>query len=149
MRLKGDKTFMGLLNNIRVSDCPKNNIKQFRLRKIDLNSVRLGGIEIFADIFEIYTACKLNQSNNFEIKVEAIDLFPGIMTIHLRTLLSARSCSATAGLALSLRLEKGVRVMITSNIDLSDWLINGQFGMVFDFGYLCSSITKVYLKLDD
>ena len=39
--------------------------------------------------------------------------------------------------------------MITSNIDLSDWLINGQFGMVFDFGYLCSSITKVYLKLDD
>ena len=39
--------------------------------------------------------------------------------------------------------------MITSNIDLSGWLINGQFGMAFDFGYVCSSITKVYLKLDD
>ena len=67
MRLKGDKTFMGLLNNIRVSDYPQNNIKQFQLRKINLNSVRLGGIEIFAGIFEIYTACKLNQSK-FDIK---------------------------------------------------------------------------------
>ena len=39
--------------------------------------------------------------------------------------------------------------MITSSIDLDDRLINGQFGIVFDFGYVSSSITKVYLKLDD
>ena len=39
--------------------------------------------------------------------------------------------------------------MITSNIHLSDWVVNGQFGIVFDFGYISSSITKVYLKLDD
>ena len=39
--------------------------------------------------------------------------------------------------------------MIKSNIDLSDRLINGQFGLVFDFGYASSSITKVYLKLND
>ena len=38
--------------------------------------------------------------------------------------------------------------MITSNIDLSDQLINGQFGLVFYFGYVNSLITKVYLKLD-
>ena len=62
MRLKGDKIFMGLLNNIRVSDCPKNNIKQFRLRKIDLNSVRLRGIEIFADV----TVCSCHVTYAFE-----------------------------------------------------------------------------------
>ena len=39
--------------------------------------------------------------------------------------------------------------MITSNIHISDWMINGQFEIVFDFGYISSSITKVYLKLDD
>ena len=39
--------------------------------------------------------------------------------------------------------------MITSNIDLSNWVVNGQFGIAFDFGYISSSITKVYLKLDD
>ena len=39
--------------------------------------------------------------------------------------------------------------MITSNNDLADHLINGQFGVVFDFAYIDSSITKVYVKLDD
>ena len=39
--------------------------------------------------------------------------------------------------------------MITLNIDLSDRLINGQFERVFDFRYVSSSITKVYLKLDN
>ena len=39
--------------------------------------------------------------------------------------------------------------MITSNIDLSDRLTNIQFGIVFNVGYVNSSITKAYLKLDD
>ena len=39
--------------------------------------------------------------------------------------------------------------MITLNINLNDHLINGQFGVVFDFGYIESSITRVYVKLDD
>ena len=39
--------------------------------------------------------------------------------------------------------------MITSNIDLPDRLINGQFGVVFDSAYIDSSINKVYVKLDD
>ena len=39
--------------------------------------------------------------------------------------------------------------MITSNIDLADCLINGQFGVVSGFAYIGSSVTKVYVKLDD
>ena len=39
--------------------------------------------------------------------------------------------------------------MITSNINLADSLINDQFGVVFDFPYIDSSVTKVYVKLDD
>ena len=39
--------------------------------------------------------------------------------------------------------------MITSNIDLNDRLINYQFGIVLDFVYVSSLITKVYLKLDE
>ena len=39
--------------------------------------------------------------------------------------------------------------MITSNIDLADRLINDLFVVVLDFAYLDSSITKVYVKLDD
>ena len=32
---------------------------------------------------------------------------------------------------------------------MNDRLINCQFGVVFDFGYNDSPITKVYVKLDD
>ena len=71
------------------------------------------------------------------------------MPIHLQTSLSSRSCSASAGLPLSLRLKKRACVMITSNINLSDRLNNSQFGMVFYFGYVSFSITKVCLKFDD
>ena len=39
--------------------------------------------------------------------------------------------------------------MITSNTDLANRLINGQFRVVFEFAYADISITKVYLILDD
>ena len=39
--------------------------------------------------------------------------------------------------------------MIKTNLDLNDRSINGQFGTVYDFGFINSSITKVYLKLND
>ena len=39
--------------------------------------------------------------------------------------------------------------MITTNMDLNDRLIKSQFEIVYDFGFLNSSITNVYLKFDD
>ena len=69
--------------------------------------------------------------------------------MHLQASLSSRSSSTTAGLSSFWKLKKGVRITITSNIDLANRLINGQFGVVFDFAYIDSSITKVYVKLDD
>ena len=53
------------------------------------------------------------------------------------------------GLPLCLKLKKAAGVMITFNINLSNWLINSQFGIGFAFGYVSFSITKVHLKLDD
>ena len=81
--------------------------------------------------------------------MESIDVFPDSTPMHLQTSISSRSCSTTAGLSSLWKLKKGVRIIITSNIDLADRLINGQFGVVFDFAYIDSSITKVYVKLDD
>ena len=59
-----------------------------------------------------------------------------------------RSDAAKRGQKFHTASQKGVIVMITSNINLNDFLINGQFGVVFDFGYYDSSISKVSVKLD-
>ena len=63
--------------------------------------------------------------------------------MHLQTSLSARSSGTTAGLSSILKLKKVVSIMIASNIDLAGRLTNGQFGVVFDFAYIDSSITKI------
>ena len=65
------------------------------------------------------------------------------MLLDLETSLSSK---LTGGL---LQLKKDARVMITTNIDLNDRLVNGLFGTVYDFGFINSSIIRVYLKLDD
>ena len=66
------------------------------------------------------------------------------MPLDLQTSLSSK---LTGGLLLSLKLKKGERVMITTNIDLNDSWINGQFRTVYAFSFINSSVTKVYLKL--
>ena len=149
MRQKIGKTFIVLLNNIRVGECSEDNMKQYQPRKIDLNLD--ASLIIFGENKpkDECNACKLSQLNHFEFKVEASDLFPDTILIHSRASVSSRSCSATAGLPLCLKFEKGARVMITSNIDLSDPLINGKLGIVFDFGCVNSPLPEVYLKLDD
>ena len=63
--------------------------------------------------------------------------------MNLQTSLSAGSSGTTAGLSSILKLKKVVSIMIASNIDLADRLTNGQFGVVFDFAYIDSSITKI------
>ena len=55
----------------------------------------------------------------------------------------------TAGLAYNFSIKKQARVMLTSNVDISDGLINGELGSVFDLEHKGCNITKIYLKLDD
>ena len=120
MRQKRDENFVNILNNIRIGTCSEGNVKQLQTLLFAENYLK-----------DDYNASKIGQLNNLEIKIGSIDVFPDSTTMHLQTSLSSRSCSTTAGLLSLLRLKKGVRLMITSNIDLADRLINDQFGVVF------------------
>ena len=148
---KGDENFVSILNNIRIGKCSEDNVKQIQMRKIPNKNVNPDPTLLFAESSpkDDYNASKIGQLNHLEIKIESIDVFPDSLSMHLQTSLSSRSSSTTASLSSLLKLKKGVRVMVTSNIDLADRLINGQFGVVFDFAYIDSSLTKVYVKLHD
>ena len=144
-----DENFANILNNIRIGKCFEDNVKQPQMRKKPIENVHPDTTLLFAENApkDDYSASKIGQFNPLEIKIESIDVFPYSTPVHLQTLLSSRSSSTTAGLSLLLNLKKGVRIMMTSNIDLADCLINGQFGVVLDFVYTDSSITKFYVKL--
>ena len=151
MRQKGDENFVNILDNIRIGKCSEDNVKQIQMRKIPIENVNPDATFLFAESSpkDDYNASKIGQLNDLEIKIESIDVFPDSLSMHLQTSLSSRSFSKTASLSSLLKLKKGVRVMVTSNIDLADRLINGQFGVVFDFAYIDSSLAKVYVKLHD
>ena len=39
--------------------------------------------------------------------------------------------------------------MLTTNVDISDRLINGQLGYIYDFATNIGTVTKIYIKFDD
>ena len=151
MRQKGDENFVNILDNIRIGKCSEDNVKQIQMRKIPIKNVHPDATLLFAENSpeDDYNASKIAQLNHLEIKIESIDVFSDSTPMCLQTSLSSRSSSTNAGLSSRLKLKKGVRIMIKSNIDSADRLINGHFGVVFIFTYIDSSITKVYVKLDD
>ena len=91
------------------------------MRKIPIENVDPDATLLFAENCpkDDYNASKIGQLNHLEIKIESIDVFPDSTPMHLQTSLSSRSSSTTAG-------------------------FNCQFGVVFDFAYIDSSITKSY-----
>ena len=121
------------------------------MKKIPVENVHPNATLMFAENSpkDYYNASKIGQPNHLEIKIESIFVFPDSAPMHLQTSFSSRSSNTTTDLSSLLKVKKGVRIMITSSIDSNDSLINGQFGVVFDFAYIDSSITKVYVKLDD
>jgi len=84
-----------------------------------------------------------------EINIEAVDKIPkNIPASQIRNLYN-RSQMETGGLAQNLILKLQAKVMLTSNIDVSDKLINGQIGTVYKRTNSCGNVIKIYLKMDD
>ena len=60
-----------------------------------------------------------------------------------------KSQSSTGGLTHYNYFKKGVRVMLTVNVNLSDLLVNRRFGTVDNIVFTESGISKIYLKFYD
>ena len=144
----GDQTFIDLLNNIRLGQCSNDNRVQLQQSKINIKKSPPDATLIYAEnkSKDDYNTSKLSKSNHPEITPKSIDVFSEITPLDLQT---SPFSKLTGCLLLSLKLRKCACVMITTSIDLNDRLINGRFGIVCDFGFIDSSITKLYLKLDD
>ena len=93
---------------------------------------------------------KLNLLNSSEVVVYADDTLPSdVCESKIQKALNG-SISDTGGLSKQLCLKSSARVMITSNINIEDRLINGKMGTVFGFKYSKQGcLLTVYVKLDD
>ena len=96
-----------------------------------------------------YNRLKLDELQHPPILIKTIDKILSGTPSNVIQKLRMKSQSSTAGLAYKLVLKKGAKVMLTVNIDIDDRLINGQMGIVYDFAYSDSVITKIYAKFYD
>ena len=92
----------------------------------------------------------LNLISSKTYNVTAIDHIPSNTPHHEIVRIRNANQSQTCELSSNLLLKSGARVLLTSNIDISDRLINGQIGTITKFQCVThGTINKIYVRFDD
>ncbi|XP_057316850.1 uncharacterized protein LOC130657876 [Hydractinia symbiolongicarpus] len=154
MRQRGDQHLIELLNNIRVGKLETRHEDLLKSKFISPNDPHYpkNAIHIFAENQSASEHNKkmLNSITSDEINIEAIDKIPENIPVQLVQNFNSRTQMETGGLARNLLLKLHAKVMLTSNIDVSDKLINGQIGTVHRLKTDSSgNVTRIYLKMED
>ena len=124
VRQKGDTALVNVLNRARKAVLTEDDENLLKSRIIDKCDVDYpwDALHIFAE-----NSCALKHN-------------------MLRTANQSQTC----GLSSNLLLKSGARVLLTSNIDISDRLINGQIGTITKFQFVTNgTINKIYIRFDD
>ena len=91
----------------------------------------------------------LNSLSTDLFVIQAIVTYPRGFTEQMINRVKEMKSTNTGGLAFELRLKIGARIILLSNIDINDRLINGQLGTVFHTKSRNNRIEIIYVKLDD
>ena len=107
---------------------------------------------MFAENVPIFNHNKvmLDQVNGMPITNKAIDSIPIGCGFSDSQIMAARnhSISQPGSLSKTLTLKLESIIMLTTNIDITDHLINGQIGVVKYFGFLGDKVDIVFIKYD-
>ena len=90
----------------------------------------------------------LNTIDSPSIKHVATDQVPNGVPNHVYNKVLGFSQSKTGGLAHTLIIKLGAKVMLTSNIDIKDKLINGQIGTVVHIEKHYGIVKIAFVKFD-
>lgn len=134
MRQKGDQQFAELLNRFRTSSQTDNDINCINSRCISpsADNYPLDALHIWAenDPVNQHNNKQLDQLSSPLFVLKATDQYPSNITQQdINTVLS-RGRSDTGGLDFEINIKEGARVMLITNTDIADRLINGQMGTV-------------------
>ena len=133
MRQRGDATLIDLLNRIRI-DVINEDDKQLLMSKFMNTSddYPRDALHIFAENEPArhHNTLMLDRTNGQVTPLVALDQIPKGVPNYVYEKVLTSSQSKTGGLAYHLEIKIGARVMLTSNIDIPDRLINGQIGTI-------------------
>ena len=153
MRQRRDAKFIELLNNIRVGtiNTSIDDILKACFIQYPETPYPYDALHIYAENnpANIYNERMLNSLPGRLITIPAKDAIPKICSMKDALEAQNRKQSNTDGLAVLLKVTVNARVMVTTNADLSDRLINGQIGTEKYFGLNQNEVDTIYVALDD
>ena len=155
MRQKNDQPFTKLLNRFRTGTQTEADIQYIQSRSVTHSDSNYphDALHIWAENQPVveYNAARLNQIPARQYTLAAIDPYPPHVSKQDIDRVLARSRSETGGLDYHILIKEGCRVMLTTNIDIADRLINGQMGTVIKIGLneKTQKPNMVYIKFDD
>ena len=155
MRQKDDQKSEKVLNRFRTASQTEEHIKYINSRSISVSTKNYpsDALHIWAenDPVNEHNNIKLEQLNTPLFVLRASDQYPSNVSKHDidRMLLGGRS--ETGGLDFEVKIKEGAGIMLTTNLDIADRLINGQMGTVvkIHFDRVTQKPTVVYVKFDD
>ena len=165
MRQIGDQTLLTLLNNIRTGNITENDEKILQskfIEKSDHNYCK-EAFHIWAENapVEEHNKKMLDSLPKAECEIPAVGKIPDKISDRILEKIYSLSQMKTGGLAHKLIIKLQAKVMLTSNIDVSniilrsnidvsDTLCNGQMGSIQHLKQdINGNVITIYLKMDD
>ena len=155
MRQKDDQPFTALLNRFWTGSQTKEDIKCIQSRVIDPSNPNYlsDALHIWAENNPVneHNKRKLDQIPKDQFILEAKDHYPPTISQQDINRMLSKGRSETGGLDYKIFIKECARVMLTSNIDIADRLINGQMGTVIKIDVTPNQQepTVIYIKFDD
>ena len=151
MRQKGDVKFTELLNRCRTGSQTKDDIKCLQSRSVSLSQENYprNALHIWAEN---------NPVNEHNMKIlqdlpKPLFVLRSVVQVTKQDInrFLTKGCSETGDLDHEILMKEGARVMLTTNIDIADRLINGQMGSTIRIAVdkIANKPAKLYVKFDD
>ena len=135
MRQRGDREFSELLCRVRTDSCTSEDVETLKSRCIAADEVNYPtqALHVYRLNSDVDSRNALMLDNlapdNAQYTMKASDSVAG-QTGHISLSTLSNNRSVTGGLHSILKLAIGARVMLTTNVDVSDGLVNGARGQV-------------------
>ena len=155
MRQKDDLAFTQLLNRVRTASHTDDDIRCIQSRTITPGdeSYPSDALHIFAENAAVdeYNIDRLAQIQSPQYVLEASDQFPPCLRKQDIQRVLSKGRSETRGLDTKIVIKENARVMLTTNVDISDRLINGQLGTVIKVSVdnVSTKPSTIFVKFDD
>ena len=155
MRQQGDNSFTKVLNRVREGSLDDEDFKILSARIVSKSDIDYPctAMHIWAENSPV------DDHNNYMpglineplVTVIANDQYPAKASVHDINKALERGRCANGGLDYKINLKKGARVMLTTNLDVEDRLINGQIGTIvtIKMNAVSGKPNAIYVQFDD